>query len=92
MKLDLSEVEYFLAIISLPWSFKIIYGFMSDNIKFFNTKRKSHLIVNAGCCILSMSAIISFGMHFGKYFLTTMLFISQLNMAYIDTVIDALIV
>ena len=92
MKLELSQVEMFLGIISIPWSFKIIYGLISDNYKIFGSKRKGHLLMNAGCCIVVMSAIIIFGMHFGKYFVTSCVFISQLNIAYIDTVTDALTV
>ena len=90
MKLELSECEMFLGIISAPWSFKIIYGLLSDNVKIFGTKRKGHLLVNAGSCIFVMTLIIVFGMHLGKYFVTGCVFISQINIAYIDCVTDAL--
>ena len=92
MHLDLAEVEYLLALINLPWSFKIIYGFMSDNLKIFNTKRKGHMILNISCCILAISAILIYHPREMPYFLTTCLFISQVNIAYVDTIIDALIV
>lgn len=39
-----------------------------------------------------MAAIIIFGMHFGKYFVASCVFVSQINMAYSDTVTDALTV
>ena len=81
-----------MGLIAIPWSFKIFYGFSSDNIKVFGSKRKGHLLVCAACCILSMAAIIIFGMHFGKYFVAACVFISQINMAYSDTVTDALTV
>ena len=63
MGLELGEVEYLLAIVSLPWSFKIVYGFMSDNLKVFETKRKGHLILNITCCILAISLILIFHTH-----------------------------
>ncbi len=37
-----------------------------------------------------MILILGFGRKFGKYFITCCVFVSQLNMAYGDTVTDAL--
>lgn len=90
MKLEPAEVQAYMGIIAIPWSFKIVYGFMSDNLTVFNSKRRGHILLNCSCCILSMSAIMAFGMQFGKYFVTFMIFVSQINMAYNDTVTDAL--
>lgn len=92
LNLEPAEVQAFMGIVAIPWTFKIVYGFMSDNIKVFNSKRRGHILMNSGCCILSMTAIMMFGMHFGKYFVTACIFISQINMAYCDTVTDALTV
>ena len=92
MKLEPAEVQAFIGVIAIPWSFKIIYGFASDNLQVFNSKRRGHLLMNTMCCILSMAAIIVFGVQFGKYFVTVCVFITQINMAYCDTVTDALTV
>lgn len=81
-----------MGLISVPWSFKIVYGFMSDNISVFNSKRRGHVLMNAACCMTSMASIILFGSSFGKYFVTFCCFISQINMAYNDTVTDAMTV
>jgi|TARA_B110000285_G_C15104516_1_gene607117 hypothetical protein len=80
-----------MAIIALPWSFRIVYGFMSDNFRIFGTKRRGHILMNAGCCIVTMCSLIIFN-NLGKYFITFCLIISQLNMAYNDTVTEALTV
>lgn len=92
LKLEPAEVQAYMGIIAIPWSFKIIYGFMSDNVKIFNSKRRGHILMNSGCCILSMSSIMLFGKGMGKYFVTFMVLVSQINMAYCDTVTDALTV
>ena len=81
-----------MGIIALPWSFKIFYGFCSDNVKIFGSKRRGHILLNTVCCSLSMIAVMLFGLRLGKYFVTACVFISQLTMAYNDTVTDALTV
>jgi hypothetical protein len=79
-----------MGIITIPWSLKILFGFLSDNVKILGSNRRGHILLNTGCCILSMLALITVG--HGKYFVTSCIFISQLNMAYNDTVIDALMI
>ncbi len=71
-----AETQELLGMVAIPWSFKIFYGFSSDNIKLFGSKRKGHLLICSGCCILSMAAIIIFGTHFGKYFVAGCVFVS----------------
>ena len=80
-----------MGIITIPWSFRIFYGFLSDNIRILGTKRKGHIVMNTACCVLTMCILIIFH-NLGKYFIVTCITISQLNMAYNDTVVEALIV
>ena len=35
----------YLTIVHIPWSFKILYGLISDNVPLFGTRRKSYLII-----------------------------------------------
>jgi hypothetical protein len=81
-----------MGLISVPWSFKIFYGFISDNVSVFSSKRRGHVLLNSACCILAMASIIAFGGHFGKEFVVFCCFVSQINMAYNDTVTDAMTV
>jgi hypothetical protein len=39
-----------------------------------------------------MCFLMTFGLEFGKYFITFCIFVSQINMAYNDTVTDAMTV
>ena len=86
-----NQVQIYMAIIAFPWSLRIIYGFISDNFRFFGSKRRGHILMNTGCCIIVMCSLIIFN-NLGKYFITFCLVISQLNMAYNDTVTEALTV
>lgn len=92
LKLEPAQTTFFMGIIAIPWSFKIFYGFSSDNIRIFGSKRRGHILLNTVSCSLAMAAIMLFGLDFGKYFVTFCCFISQYTMAYNDTVTDALTV
>ena len=81
-----------MGIIALPMSFRIVYGFMSDNVPALGSRRRGHIIMNCICCITSMAALITMGTYFGKYFVTVCVMISMMNIAYCDTVTDALTV
>ena len=90
LKLSPTEVQFFMGLIAVPWSFKIVYGFLADNVALRGSKRKGHLLVNALSCACAMAALILFGLRLGKYFITFCVLMSQINMAYSDTVTDAL--
>ena len=37
-------MSVYTALISLPWSLKLIYGIITDNVKIFGLRRKPYLI------------------------------------------------
>jgi hypothetical protein len=90
--LEPAETQTWIGIISIPWSLKILYGFTSDNVRIFGSKRRGHILLNTLCCMISMFILITFDIKLGKYFITACCFVSQFNMAYSDTVTDALTV
>ena len=92
MKLEPAETTAFMGANAIPWSFKIIYGFLSDNFLIFGTRRKGHILMNIGLCILTMLGIMFAGEHQGKYFITVCVTLCQMTMAYNDTVTDGLTV
>jgi hypothetical protein len=85
-----AEVQLYMGIISIPWSFRVLYGFLSDNIYIFSSRRRNHILINSFINIVAMSLVMKYGMQEGKYYITSWLFLSQMNMAYCDTVTDAL--
>ena len=76
LHLEPAEVTAFMGLIAIPWSFKIFYGFSSDNIRIFGQKRRTHILLNTFLCSMSMIAIMLFGLKFGKYFVTVCVLIS----------------
>jgi hypothetical protein len=90
LEVEPARVQLYMGFIAIPWSLKIIYGFMSDNIKVFNSRRRGHVMMNCICCITAIGNVLVFGEYLGEYFTTFCIFITQVNMAYNDTVTDAL--
>ena len=45
LNLDPGEMAVYISIIHIPWSVKILYGLISDNVPLFGTNRKSYLVI-----------------------------------------------
>lgn len=45
LELDPGQMTIYISIIHLPWSIKILYGLVSDNLPVFGTRRKSYIII-----------------------------------------------
>jgi hypothetical protein len=43
--MDPGYVEVLSGIIGLPWSFKIFYGLLSDNVPIYGSKRKNYCVI-----------------------------------------------
>jgi hypothetical protein len=45
MKMDPGDMTVFMSMIHLPWSIKIVYGLISDNVPIMGTRRKSYIVL-----------------------------------------------
>ena len=92
-KLGLSpgEITLLLAIMALPWIFKILLAICSDNVTLCGSRRKSYLIINSSVNILSMVLLMIFGIMVGKVFIMFCIVTSQICMTWCDSLSDALI-
>ena len=45
LKLDPGIMTYYTTIVGLPWSIKIVYGLISDNVPIMGAKRKPYIII-----------------------------------------------
>lgn len=75
----------------LPWSIKIIYGFLSDNVPIFGSRRRSYLYIGAIMQIFSMS-LMAANMILTAELAAAMMFISNVSVAMSDVVLDSLMV
>jgi hypothetical protein len=58
--LDPGEMAVYISIIHIPWSLKILYGLISDNVPIFGTKRKSYLVIMGIFQFLALFALYAF--------------------------------
>jgi hypothetical protein len=89
--LEPGYTQYLTGIIMLPWSIKIIYGFLSDNVPIFGSRRRSYLYIGALIQIMSMGAM-SMNMFKSAELASVLLFLSNVAIAMSDVVLDSLMV
>ena len=89
--LDPGHVQTIQAFTFLPWSIKIFYGLISDNIPIFGSRRKSYLLIMAVVQFLSM-VCLSVQQADNERFAVWMLFLSNLSIAFSDVIVDSLMV
>ena len=58
--LDPGEMAVYISIIHIPWSFKILYGLISDNVPIMGTRRKSYLIIMGAIDFLALFSLYAF--------------------------------
>lgn len=82
-------VAFSLSLAAIPWMIKPLYGLLIDLVPLWGYRRKSYLMLMAGCAALGyavMAQVIS------AEFIVWALFISTLGIAAIDVVVDTLMV
>lgn len=79
------------SLMTLPWSFKIFYGLITDNVPIFGLKRKPYLIFFA--FVQSIFMYILYSMEYDNALEVAMyLFMASLAMAFSNVVIDAVLI
>ena len=79
----------YMSIIHIPWSIKIIYGLLSDNVPLFGTRRKSYLILMG--CLQFVALITIYFLHETSPMLVAVcLMLAALSEAFVNVVSDAI--
>ena len=78
-----------LATTMLPWSFKIVYGLISDNLPICGSKRKSYLLIAAFMQFMSM-ILLTFNPIGNLKSAIFLLFVSNMGVALGDVIADSL--
>jgi MFS family permease len=85
-----SQVTQYTALLSLPWTPKLVYGFITDSFPIFGSRKKSYLIL-AGLLQFGSLVFISFPLNNVGLFVA-MIWISEFCGALMDVVVDGLMV
>lgn len=89
--LEPGRLQFVLATIHSPFIFKIVYGFMSDNVPIFGSKRKSYLVIAAIIQVVTMLTM-TFFTYTSLLLAATCTFLTTLAVAFSDVIIDSLLV
>ena len=60
LKLDPGQMTGLMSIVMFPWSVKILYGLISDNVPLLGTKRKSYIMLMGFIQFGSLVSIYAF--------------------------------
>ena len=80
-----------MSLISLPWSLKILYGLISDNVPICGTRRKSWLIIMGVVEFISL-IILFFTLPEDPLIVTLLLMVASMAIAFINVVSNAIMV
>lgn len=89
--LDPGEMQIYMSLISLPWSLKILYGLISDNVPICGTRRKSWLII-MGLIETTALFILFFTLPEDPIIVTLLLMVASMAIAFINVVSNAIMV
>jgi len=88
---DPADMSVYNSLITLPWSLKIFYGLITDNVPLCGLKRKPYLIFFAFLQFVMMFALFSYDME-SSIVVTALLFTASFSMAFSNVTIDAVLV
>lgn len=89
LKLDPGQMTVYMSLIHIPWSVKIVYGLLSDNVPIAGTNRKSYIILMG---IIQFIALISiYFLHETNGLVISMfLTVAAMTEAFVNVVSDAI--
>lgn len=88
-----SETAWFWFLVSIPWSIKPLFGWLSDFVPIFGSRRRSYLILTTAVTAFGFALLFRFPPGDGQLLLFGMvLFLPTLGVAFTDVVVDALMV
>jgi len=87
---SIEQITTIASLASLPWIFKIVYGYFSDSFPLFGVRRKSYLLVYLFCSIAGWVALAVWGKQPSAVLVS--LWIANLGFAGTDVITDGLIV
>jgi MFS family permease len=90
---DAAQISAFMALLSLPWMIKPVYGLLSDFLPLMGQRRRSWLLLwtAASALCLSLAWLLPPG-EGGRMWLLGLLLVPTVGIAFCDVVIDALMV
>lgn len=90
LQLNPVQITDLMAILSVPWSIKILYGIISDTVPICGSKRRSYVIIMGMVQCLSLFYIYMMKIQHNQT-VTVLLSISSMCLAFTNVMVDAII-
>jgi predicted MFS family arabinose efflux permease len=88
-----AQISVFGAVLTLPWSFKVLYGLISDFLPIGGSRRRSYLILTTAATVVGLGYLYFDPPAPGSTgLLLTLLLVPTVGVAFSDVVADALMV
>jgi predicted MFS family arabinose efflux permease len=88
-----AATAWFIAILSLAWTIKPLYGLLTDFVPFAGSQRRSYLLLNTAIASISMAAVYFLPLTSDRAVVLLILLLpSAVAIAFSDVVIDAMMV
>jgi predicted MFS family arabinose efflux permease len=88
-----ASTAWFIAVLSLAWSIKPLYGLLTDFVPFAGSQRRSYLLLTTAVASVSMTAVYLLPLTSERAVLLLLLLLpSAVAIAFSDVVIDAMMV
>ena len=86
------EIASFAALLALPWSFKPLYGLLTDYVPLAGLRRKSYLVATGVAALLGFGILALAPPARGAYGWLLILLLPTVGVAFADVVVDALMI
>ncbi len=89
LHLEPAEMQILSSVVNFPWSLKVVYGLIADNVPIFGSKRRTYIAINGALQFIFLFPLIPSYIE-SKYIITFFLTLYAVNVAFNDAIIDAL--
>ncbi len=91
LHLEPAEMQILTSVINFPWSIKVVYGLVADNVPIYGSKRRSYITINGLMQFFFLMPLVTSWIQ-SKYVITMFLTLFAFNVSFNDAIIDALMV
>jgi len=91
MDAEPGDVSVYKGLIFLPWSLKVVFGLITDNVPIFGRKRKPYLVFFGYVQCIAACSLYVFDFE-APMEVVLLLMLTSLSMAFSNVTIDAMIV
>ena len=89
--LDPSEVQRWMSFITFPWTIKILYGIISDNLVIFGSRKRSYIIIGGAIQFTSLQIMFWFNINNISFASALFMFVN-FSSAFMDVIVDSMMV